>query len=90
MHERTSTETFQKSINKFPFHILVYLSSDQYEDVLQDFVQTKNQVRTDSLTAGRMLRRTITLKALKGKTGRQDASTRPTRALVAWQRGVMP
>ena len=78
------------SCQQFPFHVLVYLSSDQYEDVLQDFVQTKNQVRTDSLTAGRMLPSTTTLKALKGKTGRQNASTGPTRALVAWQRGVMP
>ena len=50
------------------FKFWSYFSSGQYEDVLKDFVQTKHQVRTDSLTSRRMLPSTITLKALKGKT----------------------
>lgn len=58
-----------------------HFSSGQYENVdLADFIQTHHQVRTDSLTARRMLPSTITLKALMGKT----------RALVAWQRRVIP
>lgn len=67
-----------------------HFSSGQYEDVLEDFIETHHQVRTDSLTARRMLPRTITLKASKGTTEWQDASTRPTRTLVAWQRRVIP
>ena len=67
-----------------------HFSSGEYEDVLEDFFQKHHQVRTDSLTARRMLPSTITLKALKGKTEWQDPSTRPTRTLVAWQRRVIP
>ena len=47
---------------------LSHFSTGQYEDVLEDFFQTHHQVRTDSLTASRMLPGTITLKALQGKT----------------------
>lgn len=66
-----------------------HFSSGQYEDVLEDFIETHHQVRTDSLTS-RMLPCTITLKASKGTTEWQDTSTRPTRTLVAWQRRVIP
>ncbi|XP_044163942.1 uncharacterized protein LOC122948310 [Acropora millepora] len=39
----------------------------QYKDVLKDFVTTKHQVRTNFLTAERMLPSTITVKPLKCK-----------------------
>ena len=53
-------------------------SSDLYEDLAIDFVQTKHQVRIDSLTA-----RGIKQKHLRIK--RTDKTTGPVRALVVWQ-----
>ena len=67
-----------------------YFSSDQYVELHTDFVQAKHQVRIDSQAARRMLESTIKAKVLRDKTQRENASTGPARALVIWQRRVMP
>ena len=56
-----------------------FFPSDLYR-----FVQTKYQVRIDSLAARRMLTSTIKAKVLRDKTEQQIASTGPVRALVIW------
>ena len=60
-----------------------YFSSDPFEDLLIDFVQTKHQVRTDSLTARRIKQKHLRIK-------RSDKTTGPARALVVWQRRLIP
>ena len=60
-----------------------YFSSDQYEDLSKDFVQTKDQVRIDSLTARRIKQKHLRIK-------RNNKTTGPARALVVWQRGLIP
>lgn len=60
-----------------------YFSSDLYEELSIDFVQTKHQVRIDSLTARRIKQKHLRIKL-------NDKTTGPARALVVWQRRLIP
>ena len=60
-----------------------YFSSDPYEDLSIDFVQRKHQVRIDSLIARRIKQKHLRIK-------RNDKTTGPARALVVWQRRLIP
>ena len=60
-----------------------YFSSDLYQEISIDFVQTKHQVRIDSLKARRIKQKHLRMK-------RNDKTTGLAHALVVWQRRLIP
>ena len=89
MQEWNRREIYEECVYKCSFHVLVLFFSDPCQELPRGFVQTKHEVRIDSLIASMMLTSSIKTKVLKDKMERENASTGPARALTAWQRRGM-